>query len=250
MTENLAFVIVVIGAVAFAFYGFRYRQRKVGTRSFPVFSSLANEVGRAAEEGLFIHITLGSGDLAGEDSMTSLAALEGLTGLLDLSAAYDTPPLITTGNPTLFLLADDWARRAYLRVGNLPRYRQNLVEFVSSTPSTYAAMAATHLYGGNIGANVVLGAFNQEVSLITEAAARRGVYSMGGAASPLALGALYPILGPNQLAMGEELFASGVEVSGSTAYRASLGAQDILRWLVILGIVLTGLLSLIGATGG
>ncbi len=250
MTENLAaFLIVIISGIVFAFYALRYRGRKLQHREYPIFNSLSEEVGRAAEEGLFIHITLGSGDITGEDALTSVAALEGLTALLNLSAAYDTPPIVTTGNPTLFLLADDWVRRAYIQGGNLMRYRRNLVEFVSSSPATYAAMTSTQLYSNNIGSNVMLGAFNQEVSLITEAAARRGIFSMGGSVTPLAMGALYPALGPRHFAMGEELFASGAEVSPAPSYRAALNAQHLLRWLVMFGILVTSFLSLIGILG-
>ncbi len=111
ISHLIGFSVVLIGAVALALYGIRYRERLPEARRFPVFRPLSHEVGKAAEEGALIHIALGNGAVTGENAMVSVAALEGLTALCDLSAAYDTPPIITTGDPTLYVLADDWMRR-------------------------------------------------------------------------------------------------------------------------------------------
>lgn len=246
----IALGITFIAAVALALYGIRYRHAPAKNwRIFPLFRTLPNEVGRAAEEGALIHITLGSGALTGEEAMTSLAALEGLTALCDLAAAYDTPPIITTGDPTLYLLADDWMRRAYARLGNADRYRPGLVQFTAPTPVTYAAMAATYLYEKGVGTNVLLGVFEQEASLLMEASTRRASRTKGGTVSPLGLAALYPALGPQELVLGEDLFAGGAEATQRSAFWAALSVQDLLRWLVILGMLGTAGLSLLGFGG-
>ncbi len=251
MLANLiALAITLIGAVALVVYGLRYRNRQPAWRAFPVFTGLSEEVGRSAEEGSVIHIALGNASLIGENAMTSVAALEALSALSDLAAAYDTPPIITTGDPTLYLLADDGMRRSYARLGNLRRYRRSLVQYIAADPTTYAAMTATYLYDVGIGANIILGAFDEEVSLITEAAARRGIYTMGGTPLASGLGALYPALKPKQLLMGEEFFAAGAEISQQSTYQASLGGQDLLRWLIMGSIVLIGILSILGIVGG
>jgi len=246
----VAFSLVLIGAIALALYGIRYRSKTFEVGKFPVFRPLSDEVGRAAEEGALIHIALGDGSLTGDDAMASLAALEGLTALCDLSAAYDTPPIITTGDPTLYILADDWMRRAYVRLGNVQRYRPTLVQYTASNPITYAAMAATYLYEKGIGSNIMLGAFNQEISLIDEAAKRRGISTSAGVVSPQAISALYPALGKNNLAMGEELFFGGADVTGKTAYWASLSVQDLLRWITIGGIIVLAVLQTLGIKVG
>ncbi|HNT74732.1 MAG TPA: hypothetical protein PKH77_06920 [Anaerolineae bacterium] len=244
-THLIALGLVLSGAVALAVFGIRYRDKTPTFRHFPVFSALAGEVGRAAEQGVSIHVALGNGGLATADAMTSVAALEGVRALLELSAAYDTPPLITTGDPTLYLLASDWLRRAYTRVGAGDLFRPTMVQFAAPTPTTYAAMAATQLFDAPIGANVMLGAFNQEVSLLTEAARRRGVASMGGVVSLPGIGALYPALEQTQLVIGEELFVGGALVKERSVSWASLSAQETLRWLVIAGILITAVLSLL-----
>ncbi|MBN1922581.1 MAG: hypothetical protein JW892_15135 [Anaerolineae bacterium] len=246
----IALGVTLVAAVALAVIGIRYRRTPAKhLRDFPIFRALSGEVGRAAEEGTLIHISLGSGSLAGEDAMTSLAALESLSALFDLAAAYDTPPIITTGDPTLYILADDWMRRAYARLGNAERYRPTLVQFTAATPATYAAMAATYLSEKGVGANVFMGAFDQEVSLLTDAVARRDARAIGGAVSPPGLAALFTALGPAHLVMGEDLFAGGAEATQRSVFWASLGTQDFLRWLIVIGMILTALLSVLGLGG-
>ena len=83
----------------------------------PAFSSLANEVGRVAEEGATIHVALGNGSVLQEEGIASIASLQGLVALTDLAAAYDTPPFITTSDPGTLLIAENQMRDAYAKLG-------------------------------------------------------------------------------------------------------------------------------------
>jgi hypothetical protein len=256
ISQLVALIFVLLGAMALVVYGFRYRRKLASTwkgraatslrRAYAVFKSTSDEVGRAAEEGILVHVALGKGSIMEENAMTSVAALQGLNAMLNLAASYNIPPLITTADPTLYLLAADWVRRAYIQQGNLRHYRPISVQFTAASSALYAAMAATYLFDGGIGANFALGSFDQEISLLAEAGRRRGIYMAGGTVSPQSLGALYPALPPQQLLMGEELFAGGASVSEQSIYRASLWSQDILRLIVIISIILLSILSFLG----
>jgi hypothetical protein len=242
----LGLLFILAAAVALLFIGIRQRGRTPQRREYPVFSDLADQVGRAAEEGTFIHVTLGSRSLVGEQAMTSLVALEGLTGLTDLSAAYDTPPIITTGDPTLYVLADDWMRRAYARLGNVSRYRPTLVQFVAASPVTYAAMAGTYLYEKGVGSSVVLGGFDQEVTFLTDVAARRSVPTVGGTTPVEGMSALFPALPDDLVVLGEEFFAGGAAATGRTTFWSVLRVENMLRWLVVGGMIVLTVLTVLG----
>ncbi len=241
----LALICIAISIALSIYFRIRFRSKTPVIRPFPIFETLPDQVGRAAEEGNTIHIALGQGNLLGENAMVSLAALQSLRVLMDLSAAYDTPPLITTGDPTLFLLASDRLRRAYARIGNANLYRPGLVQFMAGSPLTYAAMSATHLLNGKIQSNIMLGAFDQEVSLLADAAYRRGIASTGGLVSPLSLSAIYPALPQERLVMGEDVFAGSALAKSDPAYWASLWAQDIVRWALVVGVIAAALISLL-----
>ncbi len=250
LSNLIALGFAVIGVLTLFLYRFRYRRLLPEIRTYPVFPTLADQVGRASEEGVSIHIALGSGSLTGDSAMTSIAALQSLDALLDLSAAYNTPPLMTTGDPTLFVLARDWMRRAYVRLGDTTLYPSTAVQFTAASPALYTAMTATHLFDGKVGTNVMIGAFNQEISMLMDAANRKGIYTVGGTTSMEGVSALYPILGPRELVMGEEIFAGGAIATRRPMYWASLWAHDVLRWFIVLGIVAAAVLSFLGITGG
>jgi len=247
--QLIALALVLVSGVILLFYGLRHRGKLPALYPHPMFQALGSEVGRVAEEGRDIHIALGKSGIAGSEAMTSVAALRDLNTLVDLAASYDTPPVITTGDPTLYLLAQNRLRKAYSHLGNAAAFRLQSVQFVAPSPLTYAAMAATMLYDNQIGSNITLGGFDQEVTLLTDAAYRQGVQCYGGAVSTQGLAALYPSLGSTELAMGEEVFTGGAAVEQRNSLQGSLQAQDVLRALVILGMIGAAVLSLLGLGG-
>lgn len=249
VTQLIALVLVLVAAVAMLIYGLRHRGRTPEPYPSPAFKALHDEVGRAAEEGKLIHIAIGKGNLLTEDAMTSVAALQGLSALMGLAAAYDTPPILTAGDPTLYLLAHDRLRTAYARIGNASSFRPAAVQFVAPSPMTYAAMAATYLYDQPIGTQVTLGVFDQEAALLSDATRRNNARAFGGTASVLGLAALYPDLGASELVIGEEMFSGGAAVTQRLSSRGSLWAQDVLRWLIVVGIVGVAAASLLGLWG-
>jgi hypothetical protein len=203
-------------------------------RPLPAFQDLWDETGVAAESGGAIHIALGSGGLSGEDTVTSLAGLQVLESLADAAVSY-TPPIVTVGDPTLLPLAQDTLRRAYERNGLAALYDPGRVRFVAPSPVAYAAGAAHVVTTESITASTMYGAFGAEVSLITDAGARCDLPQLAAAAAPHALGALYPAI--DRLAVGEELYAAGAQMTGERRYLVSLVAQDILRVILALAIL-------------
>jgi hypothetical protein len=213
-------------------------------RPLPAFQDLWDETGVAAESGGAIHIALGSGGLSGEDAVTSLAGLQVLEALADAAVSY-TPPIVTVGDPTLLPLAQDTLRRAYERNGLAALYDPGRVRFVAPSPVAYAAGAAHVVATENITASTMYGAFGAEVSLITDAGARRDLPQLAAAAAPHALGALYPAI--DRLAVGEELYAAGAQMTGERRYLVSLVAQDVLRVILVLVILGTAGLALLSS---
>jgi hypothetical protein len=213
-------------------------------RPLPAFRGLRDELERAAESGASLHIALGSGGLDGEDAVASLAGLQMVEALADAAVSYNVPPIITVGHPTLLPLAQDALRRAYERQELSELYNPAQVRFVAPSPVAYAAGAAYVVAAEGVTASVTAGAFGSEVSLITAAGARRDLPQAAAAAAPYALGALYPAT--DRLAVGEELYAIGAHMTGKRRYLASLVAQDILRVILALVIVVTAVAAFLG----
>ncbi|HEC34238.1 MAG TPA: hypothetical protein ENI37_05925 [Chloroflexi bacterium] len=205
-------------------------------RSLPPFDLLSAELGRSAESGKPLHLTMGSGGLGGDRTLASLAALEILEGLADAAVAYGMVPLVTVGDPTLLPLAEDVLRRAHIRRGIPDRYNPATVRFVAAQPATYAVGAADVIKHERVRGNVVIGSFEEEVSLITCAGEGRGLLQATATDRLQGLGALYPA--DARLAVGEELYAGVARLTGFPRHLASLQVQDVLRFLLVAVIVL------------
>jgi hypothetical protein len=210
-------------------------------RTLPVFQQLGREVGYAAERGGTIHLALGNGGLNGGDVIMSLAGLQVLEALADDIVSYHLPIVVTVGDPTLLPIAQDVLRRAYERGGLSDLYEPTQVQFVAPTPLAYAGGAAQVVSAKDVTTNVLAGSFGAEVALLTDAAARNGLSQFAAAADPQAIGALYPAT--DRLAIGEELYAAGAQMTDEKRYRVSLVVEDVLRVLLILSILLVSVLA-------
>ena len=210
-------------------------------RPIPAFQRLSVEAGYAAESGGALHIALGDGGLYGSDSVLSLAALQVLSALADKAAAYKSPPTVTVGDPTLLPLAQDIIRRAYERNGLLDFYDPDAVRFVAPSSLGYAAGAGHTVVSERITANVIAGAVGAEASLIADAGQRRAIPQTVAVADGRALGALYPVT--DSIAFGEEVYAAGAQMTGARRYLFGLLAQDILRAVLVLSIIVSAVLA-------
>jgi hypothetical protein len=244
MNAGAVLLLVLSGLVLMALLILRGRKEaRPFVRLLPAFQDLLEETGYAAESGGAVHIALGSG-LNGEDAITSLAGLQVVEALADTAVSYNAAPVITVGDPTLLPLAQDVLRRAYERKGIVELYDPGSVRFVAPSPVAYAAGAANVVATENVTASMMGGAFGAEVSLIADAGAHRGLPQLAAAADPRALGALYPTT--DRLAMGEELYAAGAQMTGERRYLVSLVAQDVLRVVLVLAILGAVVLAFLG----
>lgn len=213
-------------------------------RSLAAFQDIQDEIGRAAEQGKPIHIALGDGGLHEKDALTSLAGLQVVEGVVDIAVAYRVPPIITVGHPTLLPLAQDILRRAHERHQMMELYDPSCVRFVAPSAMAYAGGAAYTLAAEDLTANVMVGAFEAEASLIADVGARFDLTQLAGAATLPAIGALYPAT--DRLAIGEELFAAGAQLSRERPQLAGLIAQDVIRMVIALAILGTALAAFVG----
>ncbi len=238
VSESTGFALgflILSGVVLIVLLIVQQKSKRPRVRSLPAFRDIREEIGCAAERGKPIHIALGSGGLNGEDGITSLAGLQAVGGIVDAAVSYRISPIITVGNPTLLPLAQDILRRAHERHQMMELYDPGCVRFVAPSPIAYAGGAAYTVASENLTANVMMGAFQAEASLIADAGTRADLPHLAGAADPAAIGALYPTV--DRLAIGEELYAAGAQLMGKRSQLAGLMVQDILRLVIVLAIL-------------
>ena len=213
-------------------------------RDIPSIQALAPQLKRAAESGEPLHIALGSGPLGGTSTVSSVAAVQLLEGLVDAAVSYDVPPIVTVGDPTLVPLAQDALRRAYERNRVPEFYDPSKVRFVAPSSLVYGAGAIPVGSPEKVTANVVVGTFGSEASLLADFSDQKGTPKTVVVDGLQAIGALYP--STRRMAIGEELYAVGAQLTDEKRFATSLVAQDILRGLLVLAIVLGAVVALIG----
>ncbi len=112
------------------------------------------------------------------------------------------------------------------------------------TPFSFAAGAMPVVRDENVSANVLMGDFGPEIALVTEAAERSNVPTLGGTDDLPAQAILYTAA--QEPLIGEELFAAGAYLGAGPSHAASLTVQDILRWALILFLLVGAALKMLG----
>jgi hypothetical protein len=219
--------------------------RTFGLRPLPAYEALGRQMGLAVESGRRLHVTMGRAPLHSEAGPTSVAALQVLEHLAEAGSSSGIPPRATVGEGTLLPVAQDTLRRAYEAAGRGDVFHLREVEFLADQafPITYAAGVTTIIHRDDVANNVAVGRFGSEMGILAEAARRSRMMQVLGSDDPTAV-ALATAFSNNVL-WGEELFAAGAYLDGDPAQVASLRAQDVLRWLVSLALLLVALWQLV-----
>jgi hypothetical protein len=238
--------LIVIVLSILALLGLTFLQRK-GQRTFraiPAFTRLYRLMGMSVEEGTRLHVSLGRASLLTSRGGPSLAGLSMLRFLTERTSVGDLPPVATTGDPALVLLAQDSLKAGYQAAAAEDLYQPTTGRLTGVTPFSYAAGAMPIIRDENVSANLLIGGFGPEVALITDAALRAGSPVIGGTDDLAAQSILFAAA--QEPLIGEELFAASAYLGSDPAQSASLSLQDILRWLLIVALLAGALLKLMG----
>lgn len=230
----------------FAILGLTFLRRRTPRtfRSIPAFNQLYRLMGRSVEEGTRLHVSLGRGSLLTSRGGPSLAGLTMLRYLTERTSVGDLPPVATTGDPALVILAQDSLKAGYQAAAAEDLYQPGTGRLTGMTPFSYAAGVMPVLRDESISASLLVGGFGPEAALITDASLRAGSAVVGGTDDLSAQAILFA--SAREPLIGEELFAASAYLGAEPVHAASLTLQDILRWLVIAAVAVGAVLKLLG----
>lgn len=243
MTEVALVLLLVLLPILF-FLTSKVRAGKAGElRPLRGLEDLPASVGRSAETGQPLHVSVGVGGLGGSNTAETWAGLTVLAKLADHAAACDTPLVVTVSDPTALPLAQDMLRRAYVRHGNPEGYDPTQVRFVAPDPMAYAAGVCGLLERESLTSNIMIGTFGDEYLLMGEAGVRLGMHQVAGTSDPRTLPFMYATA--DEALVGEEIFAGGAYTSRLPVQIGSLLTQDWARWAVIGAILIAAVLKFV-----
>jgi hypothetical protein len=236
---------IIIAAVFLLVFGFSKSSAKNTVfRNIPGLNGLRRAIGLAVEDGSRVHVSLGKASLNQPESASALIGLNVVERISQLSSLSDRPPMATSGDGGLAILSQDVLRRSYNQGHAKELYDPDRGRMTGAGSFGYIVGAMPVVQNEMVSTNILVGNFGPEVALLTDAADKKGQFTVAASDSLSGQSVLYACA-PEPL-IGEELFAIPAFLQGGRFFSASLRTQDILRWIVI-GVMLVGAaLKLVG----
>jgi hypothetical protein len=230
----------IIWMMVFAFWpGIQARK---DFREISGFSRFIDNIGQAVETGKRVHLSLGWGSIIGPRGPIAFAGLSVFEKVIQFTLFSDRPPIATTGEGSLAILAQDTLRRiTNLRGGD---YDPEGGRVAGLTPWSYAAGTLLVLQEEAVETNALVGSFGSEIGLITETADRTRGFNLVGTDNLAGQAVLFAAA--QEPLIGEEAYAGGAYLDMGKMHVASLKVQDLFRWLLIAIILIGTILHVAG----
>jgi hypothetical protein len=232
------FIMILVGA---------YLDRKgsrLALREISAFKRLKREIGLAVEGGKKLHLTIGHGGISDVRAGSGLIGLSLLSRIARIATVSDHPPVVSSGDALLAILAQDTMKGTYSAIGAENLYDLSQSQLSGLTPFAYAAGAMPIVLDKEISVDILAGNFGVEAGLIADAVQQSQGVAIGGSDNLSAQAVMYAAL--EDVLIGEELFASGAYLQTNTWHRSSVRAQDIMRWIVIGALLIGAVLKIAG----
>lgn len=213
-------------------------------RPIEALTRLYRAVGLSVEDGSRLLVGLGSASLLARMGGSALAGLAVLREITKRTSVGDSPPVAVAGESTLSLLAQDVLLAGHKAAGAAEYYQPTTGRLTGMTPFSSAAGTIPLLSDEKVSAAMLIGHFGVESALLADAAERNNLLLVGSSDDPSAQAALYA--SASDALLGEELFGAPAYFGAGPTHAASLTVQDVLRWLLILGLLAGAALKLLG----
>jgi hypothetical protein len=243
MISDAGWTLIFLAIAFAATMAGRFMVRRFGVHFRPLraYTVLPELAANAVEGNRRVHFSLGSSALGQPSTISALASAEVIYRLSERLAISRLTPLITLSDPITLPLAQDTLRRAYEYRRNMAYYRSSAAAWYPQGPRSlaFAAGVASLSADADADSNVLLGRFGYETALIGESALRYDQRLI--AHSDLVEGQAVAFAQADEMLYGEELYVGPAYMNGTALERGGVIALDVLRWLVILGILVAAL---------
>ncbi len=244
----LAILFLVLFATMLYLWILGYRRgrfQEVRPHPLPPMEALRAYLRRAAEMGDTVHLSPGGGTLDRRAGVAeTLAGLEAVDGVTRDALALGVPLRVTTNDALVNVVAENLLERGWQGAGRPAEVEVSSLMAAQQDPIAYAASVVETLGRPDIQGNVIVGDLAEELLLIGEVGANQTRFQVLGAVRPAAISFL-PLVTDHYL-IGEEVFSVGAYLDPKPSRLFSLLAQDGLRMILLLLILLGVLLATLG----
>jgi hypothetical protein len=241
----LGMVLVIAGAALIFFFALPTHTPTLrDLRPIPAFQRLRRAIGLAVEEGKRLHVSIGKTGILNPNAASGLAGLSTLERIARISIISDRPPVATSGDATLAILSQDTLRAAYRENNAQELYDPERGRQTGATPFSYTAGTLAVEHDEQVSATLLVGSFGPEAAFLAEASQQEEGFTLAASDSLPAQATLYATA--EEPLIGEEVFAVPAYLQASNAHLASLRMMDILRWVMVAGMLGGALLKILG----
>jgi len=240
---GIVVIVLFLGLMIF-FSIINQEPKQKNIRPIQAYNKINQEINVAVEDGTQLHISLGRGGITGPESASALAGLSILKQVIEKSSVCDYPPVASTGNAVISILAQDTIQGTSKAISIADKGKNPSGELVGVTPFSYAAGTLTTIRDNNVSANIHTGWFGSEITWLTTAGERQSTPTIAGTAQLPAQAVIYA--SASDPLIGEELYAGGAYLGAGKIHLASISAQDVFRWIIIFVILGSVLLKILG----
>jgi len=213
-------------------------------RRIAVFTHLNRAIGLSVENGSRLHLSLGRGNVTGQESAVAIEGLSILERIARKIGVSDRPPVVTSGDGALSILSRDTLKTTYQAIEEDAQYDPLAGRLSGVTPFSYAAGVLPLIFDEQVSTNIIAGHVGEEVGLIIDAAERSGSLTLGGTDSLQGQAVLFAAA--QEPLIGEEIYAGGAYLRAGSMHIASLRVQDVFRWILVVVIIVGSLAKLMG----
>jgi hypothetical protein len=246
MSATAGLGLLILGVFVFLMLALALVERRWPATFRPIehFDALGSATERAVESGERVHYSVGTGSLVSTDAGSAFASLAMLRRVAEAATVSDRPPIVTAGDGSLTILGQDTTRSAYRRARATDRFHASSGRMLGPTPWSYAASVPSVLADENVSVNILVGSFGPEGALVADVGQRKNIFTLAGTPDIQAQSLLWAT--SEQPLIGEEVFAGGAYLEVNRMHRSSLRTQDLVRVLIIGGVLVATVLKTLG----
>ena len=216
---------------------------RMNLRPIPLYTRVRQLASHATESGDPIQVSMGTGQIGSEATPEATMGLTVFDYVARHAATCDQTIQGVAGDATLLAAAQGLVQVARSESGYPDSDGGREAVFCGPDPLAYAAGSAATFRAESHLALIALGQFGSEGLWLSEALADASTTRLGGTTDPSSAALMSASL--DDTVIGEDVFAAGAYLH-RPSHLGSLAAQDILRLVIMLGIVVGVVMTTLG----
>ena len=234
----LFFVVVVSSVILMSSVYWAEDGKEIFIREIPGIKAMEEAVGRATEMGKPVLFVPGILDF---NEVETIAGINVLGHVSNLTANYETELNVPVSKSIVMEAAREMCKESYLQAGRPDLYNNDMVYFLADSQFAYAAGINGYMLREKPAACFYQGKFYAESLLLAETGNSIGAIQIAGTGSSSQIP--FFVTACDYTLIGEEFLTASAILSDKPDLKGSIRGQDIIKLLVILGMIVTVVIS-------